>query len=86
MKIKQTIKIAGKTYTVKFVESLADFGSTDFDKQVINIKAGISDEMTVSVLLHEIVEVVNFSYELGLKHQDITILENAAFQIIKDNF
>lgn len=86
MKNKDTIRILGKDYEVKYVKGLADFGSTDFNTQVILIKEDMTDENKQSVILHEILEILNEANDLNLKHQDIQTLEAGLFSVYKDNF
>lgn len=79
------IKVAGKTFSIREVEWLADYGSADFDKQIINIKAGLHPEQTTSTLFHEIIEIINDTYDLNLTHQTIQTIEASLFQVLKDN-
>jgi hypothetical protein len=85
MKIND-IKIGGKTFIVKFIDGLGDYGSTDFDTQTILIRNGMTEENKLSTLIHEILEVLNDTYNLELKHQTIQTLEAGLFQIYQDNF
>lgn len=89
MKIKgtgNTIRVLGKDYEVKYIKGLADFGSTDFNTQTILIKEDMTDENKQSVILHEILEILNEANDLNLKHQDIQTLEAGLFSVYKDNF
>lgn len=87
MKIIKTgeIKILGKKYKVQLIDGMVDYGSTDPFKQVINIRKGLTDEMTASTLLHEIIEVINESLDLNLSHQTIQSLEVSLFSVYNDN-
>jgi hypothetical protein len=80
------IKILGKTYKVKYIKGLADYGSTEFESQTILIKDGMTEENKQSVLLHEIIEILNEDFNLSLPHQTIQTLEAGLFAIYKDNF
>lgn len=89
MKIKNNgnkIRVLGKDYEVKYIKGLADFGSTDFNNQIILIKEDMTDENKQSVILHEILEVINEATDMNLKHQDIQTLEAGLFSVYKDNF
>lgn len=86
MKNKDTIRILGKDYEVKYIKGLADFGSTDFNSNIILIKEDMTDENKQSVILHEILEILNEANDLNLKHQDIQTLEAGLFSVYKDNF
>ena len=86
MKIKDKIKVGGLVFRVKDVSGLADYGSTDFDRQIILIKKELTDDNKESTLYHEIVEIINNTYDLNLSHQTIQTIEASIFQIIKDNY
>lgn len=86
MKNKETIRILGKDYEVKYIKGLADFGSTDFNSNIILINEDMPDENKQSVMLHEILEVINEATDMNLKHQDIQTLEAGLFSVYKDNF
>ena len=45
----------------------------------------ITDEWIMPVLIHEILEIINYHFEMGMTHQNITILETSLFAILKDN-
>lgn len=51
----------------------------------IHIDSTIPQQNQETTLLHEILEQINYRYELGLEHQQITILESALYQVIQDN-
>ncbi len=84
-KLPKQIKILGKTYLVREVKSLADFGSTDFFNQDILIREDMSVDNKESVILHEVLEVINDSLDLNLTHQTLQSLEASLFQVYKDN-
>lgn len=80
------IKIAGHHFTVDYVDGLADSGSTDTALNKILINKNLSKSNQESTILHEIIEAVNFIYDLKLEHQTIQTIEAALYQIYKDNF
>lgn len=79
------IKIGGLDYKVEVVEGLADYGSTNFSTQTILLANEQTEDMLVSSLLHEIIEVINQHNDLGLAHQTIQTIEANLFQVLKDN-
>lgn len=92
MKIPSVIKIGGVDFTVivndDYKEEDANvrtMGQMDYFKGQIWIRESIGDNMKESVLLHEILEAINEAHELNLKHSQITSLEHALYQVIKDN-
>jgi len=80
------IKILGKTYKVKYIKGLADYGSCDFDTQTILIKEGMTEDNKISAVCHECLEILNEDFNLNLPHQTIQSLEAGLFAIYKDNF
>ena len=91
MQIPDTLKIGGHNYTVKSNPTCAmDDGSVSMGRhcgsqEIIEINPNYSPSAQANTLLHEIIEAVNWSYELGLEHNQITALDCALFQILKDN-
>jgi len=84
------LKIFGFIYTIK----------TEFDRGNVDGLAGqcnaIKTEITIStamnskphqksVLIHEIIEAINYHLELKLDHTAITGLETGLYQVIVDN-
>lgn len=79
-KIPKKINIGPHTITVKFVRSKVldgDMGLAKFDTFEIFINKEASTAMRYSTFIHEIVEFINFIYELKLPHNKITVLETA---------
>lgn len=85
MKIKPKIRIAGRDFEVKYIEGLADDGSTDFTNNIILIRDELSEENKQTTLLHEIIEIWNEIGDFNLNHQTIQTLEAGLFQTLKDN-
>lgn len=55
------------------------------DSQEVQIANNISREQTISVVLHEILEALDFHMELNLEHNKITCLETGLFQVLTSN-
>lgn len=83
------VKIAGYTYTCDFSPILTrdsdSLGSSCGNSMKISIDSTVPRENQVSALLHEILEQLNWRYELKLEHRQITVLESAFYQVIQDN-
>lgn len=83
------IRILGFDYTIsveKNTEAVEGrMGLTDFERQIIYINEELTPEMQVSTLLHEILEALNFHFELGLKHKQISCIEAGFFSTLSDN-
>ena len=85
MKLPKTIKVSGQTYSIDIIDSLADCGSTTFNTQKILINGNQNDSRKQTALVHEVLEILNETYDLNLPHQTIQTLEAGIYQIIVDN-
>ena len=79
------LEVAGKIFKLKYVDGLADNGSVDFTQQVILINKNLTEEEKRSTILHEVIEILNSSYNLELSHQTISTLEIGLFSFFKYN-
>lgn len=83
------IKIGGLNYSVKKVKDLARdhdaLGRCCGNSASIEIDMEIGKNVTDKVLLHEIIEAINFEYELNLEHPKISILASTLYQVLIDN-
>ena len=85
------VKIAGYNYTVisevgKRHERCADDPAAMTPRtQMIWIDSKQSPDAQVSSLFHEILEALNYHYQLSLKHNILSVLETAIYQVLKDN-
>lgn len=89
MEIPKKVKIGSHIYECKYDDKLSR------DSNRMGNSCGNSLEMTIdptlprqnqeSTLLHEILEQIDYRYELNLEHDKITVLETALYQVIKDN-
>jgi|GEM_PF-1466783 len=90
VEIPKEIKIAGKTYSVEVKDLLKSAGVTNAGKsysysQKIWIDTSAHPEQQEETLLHEIIEMLNDTYDMDLDHQDISTISAGLYQIIKDN-
>lgn len=89
MELPATVKIGGHIYQVKTSSTLARdsdvHGSSCGNALEITIDTTIPKQNQESVLLHEIIEQINYRYELRLEHRQISVLESAIYQVIRDN-
>ena len=85
----KTIKIGGHDVAVKLWSSNGLVGAPcgQFDSRnneiIINTYYDIQNQETT--LIHEIIEAINYLFELNLEHNKIQTLEAALYQILKDN-
>lgn len=89
MQIPKKVKIGGYIYDCMLVPNLTRdndaLGCSCGNSLRIEIEESLPHENKESTLLHEILEQINFRYELCLEHKQITILEATLYQVIKDN-
>lgn len=90
MKIPKSIKIGGQNYKVIIKdldksEAQNNCGYCRATDNEIYINTSISQEQQESTLLHEILEALNFNYQLELEHNKIQTLEATLYQVLKDN-
>jgi len=84
------IKIGGCKYSVNFVDDLA----RDADAQGrscgnalwIEVDSNLPKQNQESTIIHEILEQINYRYNIGLEHHQICLLETSIYQVIKDNW
>lgn len=89
MKMPDKVKIGGHVYDCEMFSDLTRdsgaLGCSCGNALRIRIDNSIPRENQESVLLHEIIEQINYRYELGLEHKQITTLETALYQVMVDN-
>jgi hypothetical protein len=84
------LRILGIDYTVSFCDS-RQYGNDNFGSHVPGECAIVVDtkrqtiEHQKSVLLHEIIEALNYRLELALDHNKISQLESGLFSVFRDN-
>jgi len=92
-KIK-SIKLFGKTYSVKFVDSNdRSMGGDDgrycgrasHDLQQILIREGMADEQTLDTLLHEIAHIIEVNLGLDLPEKKVTLWATALTDLLLSN-
>lgn len=89
MNIPEKIKIGGTVYEVSEDTTLARdssaMGMSCGNNCRIIIDNSLPKQNQESTLIHEVIEQINFKFELSLEHYKITTLEAALYQVIKDN-
>ena len=89
MRIPKRIKIAGHSYKVKFKPNLYRdndaAGRSNANKCTIDLDPTGSESHQCEILLHEIVEQINYRFELNLSHDKISILGASFWQVLNDN-
>jgi hypothetical protein len=89
MKIPSIVKIAGHRYKVIFKKNLyRDYdaaGRSCANNLVIDLDPTGAESHIDEVFWHEVVEQLNYRYELGLSHEKISVLGVALHQFYADN-
>ena len=87
----QSIRILGIDYGIKYCDQRKQSGAMsvgNVDNQACQITIDSylnSSPHAGSVLLHEIIEAIDYRLELELSHEKITQLEAGLIQVIRDN-
>ena len=82
------LNVLGYKYALKSVlptDTLDAHGRFIPRTQEIHIADDLSKEEKVSVILHELLEGINYHLELELEHKAITCLETALYQVLTSN-
>jgi uncharacterized RmlC-like cupin family protein len=86
MSIPATVLICHRTYAITVQPMLSSsVGACDPAGQSITIEADAHAETQASVLLHEVIEAINASMGLRLKHHTIDALETALYAVLVSN-
>jgi len=88
MEIPAKLKILGHEFTIEKVDANKTQGAngeTWLKTHEIKINSGIAQTKKESVLLHEIIEIIDSMFGLGLEHTEIECLEEALYCILKEN-
>jgi len=83
------VKIAGHWYRIKWVKGLYrdhdTAGMSNANKLTIELDPTGKRSHQMEVFIHEVVEQLNYRYELNLPHNTISALGAGIFQVLNDN-
>lgn len=83
------ITILGYSYTVDKSNTLDDMagniGLCDLDKKILSVAKEVDDDYTDSVILHEILEAINYHLDINLSESQIKQLEVGLHQTLNEN-
>ncbi len=90
MQIPDKIKIGGFDYEIVKINREEESGTNNPGSHSAQFQKIWVDTHTLQsqqerVLLHEIIEAVNYYNELDLSHTQICVLEYNLYQVLKDN-
>jgi hypothetical protein len=80
------MNILGYDYSLRFSkikEMLGNVGTIDFDSKLLTVALDVSTEDQLSIVIHEIIEAINYHLELELTHKQICALEVGIFSVLK---
>ena len=84
-----SVKVGGHQIEVivRDAESVGsrDAGLANLRLNKIWVDARQNKSQREATLIHEIIEAINYHYELGLEHHKICTLETSIYQVLKDN-
>lgn len=90
MRIPARICIAGHVYTVEMRnrerdDGVSKYATVNHAEQKIWIDSAVHEEQQGSSFLHEVLEVLDYLYNLKLKHENISLLETGLYEVLKGN-
>ncbi|NMA30295.1 MAG: hypothetical protein GX941_00550 [Candidatus Methanofastidiosa archaeon] len=91
LNIPKTLKVNGHTYKVivRKDREIQDGSYNQASSLAPNLTIWIDGRQSLSrqesCLIHEIIEILNYDFEIGLSHEKITQLETGIYQVLKDN-
>ena len=89
MEFPESVKIGAHDWKVtinpNYYKDSGHTGTCAMHAQHIIIDGAATDSYQEEVLLHEIIEAINYMYELELPHNKITTLGNTLYQVLKEN-
>ncbi len=85
MKLKILCHEYDVTLDPSLLEECNDYGLMYAADTTVRIESSLSESVTKEVIMHEILEAVNFHLELGLKHRQLTAVATAMLQVMQDN-
>ena len=90
MKIPRQLKIGGILYNIVFKdthrgEQKMHCGYCNTENCEITLDNTLDIQAQESTLIHEVIEAINYNNNLNLKHNQIMVLENNLYQVLKDN-
>jgi hypothetical protein len=83
--IPATLLICDRRYAVTVQPMVNATGCCNNESQDITIDADAHPETQATVLLHEVLEAINASLNLGLKHHVISALETGLYGVLTTN-
>lgn len=83
-----SIKVAGNVYTIRADQDLENqgiLGEANFNTHEILINPLYSKQQQEAVLLHEIIHVINYVYNVGLDEEHVDRLARGLYATIVEN-
>ncbi len=91
MKIPKKLKIGSQEYKIYYTnievrggnDTLGETWLKENRIYISNVNSALTQQE--ETFFHEIMEVINYTYQLKLEHKDISIISEAYYQTLKDN-
>jgi hypothetical protein len=93
VKIPESVKVGPFTYTVEFVDDLADdadrnrklYGQCRYGDQKILISRGTNPDSNLATFLHELIHAIDFTMQAGLKEKQVDRVAVGLTMVLRDN-
>lgn len=88
MRIPKQVRVGAQTYSVEFDASIRDNGvqgECNFRQLAIRLLDDRPPTRVQETFLHELIEALNYEYQVGLRHKQIADLGMAMYQVLRDN-
>ena len=89
--IPKKVKISGHIVQIEVTKDRVKYHGTDSSgcaalmQNKIFIEANNNIQFQHEVLMHEILEHINYQYQIEMPHDKLTTLSQALYQVMKDN-
>ena len=83
-----SVRVAGTIYDIKLDPELNNqglLGEANFNTQIISINSLYPKEQQEATLLHEVIHVVNYTYNAGLDEDQVEKLARGLYATIREN-
>ena len=89
MEIPKGVKILGHKYSVEIKDRMFlrenNAGRACANTLEITLAGGLPESRGAEAFLHEIIEMLKYTLQVDIKHEDLSALSEGLFSVIRDN-